>query len=93
MGAADVRLLPHRVLAPAQLKPVGVRGGMFATAPVVAVGAPSAIHRMTTTEIIARARTAKAATKVIWLVPVGRGRDVGWDFLRKPLRRLRWAGI
>ena len=56
MGAADVRVLPHRVLAPAQLKPVGVRGGMFATAPVVAVGAPSAIHRMTTTEIIARAR-------------------------------------
>ena len=57
MGVADVRVLPHRVLAPAQLKPVDARGGMFATAPVAAVGAaPSAIPRMTTSEIIARAR-------------------------------------
>lgn len=50
--AADVRVLPHRVVAPT-LKPVG-RGGMFATAPVGA--APSAIPRITTTDIIARAR-------------------------------------
>jgi len=56
MGVAtDVRVLPHRVVAPATLKPVGAKSGMFfATAPVGA--APSAIPRITTTDIIARAR-------------------------------------
>lgn len=53
--AADVRVLPHRVVAPATLKPVGAKSGMFfATAPIGA--APSAIPRITTTDIIARAR-------------------------------------
>lgn len=51
MGSADVRVMPHRVVAPAKLKAIGGRG-MYATAPA----APSAIPRMTTTEIIARAR-------------------------------------